>query len=137
MCPSPSVHRNYTSFCHNLKSCTSCTSTTSSCVWCGKTCAWKECPAPKLSWPQPSALLNDGSSSPPKSGKTSVKALTSVEQCEESNQQTPLGEKCSQLHTCHSCSAQEGCMWEIDKSSQCKEAKKSTKSKGNLTEEPG
>ena len=43
-------------------------------------------------------------------------------------------EWCDKLHTCHSCTANEGCVWEIEKISKCREEKrKSTSSTGNLT----
>ena len=150
---------NNSRVCQEIKSCGSCVSTTLGCVWCAgaNVCRWRHCGAGggggadvdansiELDQQRPKAgeeaeARSDLVSRPPKSPLVAPasRQLTTLEQCQDSGMLTSTRETCGTLHTCHSCAARDGCRWEVDKLSRCREAKrKGGGGEANLTDEPG
>ncbi len=58
------------------------------------------------------------------SSKLVVKELRTLDQCTESGQRSTPSEWCKSLHTCHSCAVHQGCRWERDKISRCREVRR-------------
>ena len=65
-----------------------------------------------------------------------------LEECEKAGLESGPREWCEELHTCHSCTAHQGCRWESEKNGKCKQSNKSAAQSGpsaggSINEEPG
>ena len=65
-----------------------------------------------------------------------------LEECEKAGLESGPREWCEELHTCHSCTAHQGCRWESEKVGKCRQSAKSAaqvapSAGGNVDEEPG
>ena len=48
-----------------------------------------------------------------------------LEECEKAGLESGPKEWCEELHTCHSCTAHQGCRWESEKVGKCRQSTKS------------
>jgi hypothetical protein len=149
-CLKSNSERNGTSVCTSLTSCSSCVSTSFDCVWCSEEarCSWRDCTtgaagnslAPGFVFGRPNAPPK-GAGSVAEGGGVPGKAksyYTRHEECLEAGLESGPKEWCEELHTCHSCTAHQGCRWESEKIARCRqETKKKSTAAGNLTEDPG
>ena len=65
-----------------------------------------------------------------------------LEECEKAGLESGPREWCEELHTCHSCTAHQGCRWESEKVGKCRQSAKSAaqvapSAGGSVDEEPG
>jgi len=129
--------------CNEITACTSCVSTSMGCVWCpgDGSCEWGSCSntyleaygssrgsgsrrihSSSLSF-SVSSLGLSSSLLGPSSSSDEPQTLTALEQCKEEGQRAVPSDWCRRLHTCHSCSAHDGCSWRTDgKVAKCREA---------------
>ncbi|XP_045475580.1 attractin-like protein 1 isoform X2 [Harmonia axyridis] len=70
--------------CNRFEDCSSCTQTTSDCIWCGNTCSYKEC-----------------------RNTSNTKALTAARSIEDCPSENDL--QCHRLHTCSACNTRPEC----------------------------
>ena len=146
-----------TNFCKSLKSCVSCVSTTSQCVWCENECKFQQCSEDRTRISIDNeksevyiknvrggrnnyvenatkvieiASEGGGYASVPTKFTTAVpKGVTSLPQClKASASVNSKAEVCSGLHTCHACSVHGDCRWEMQKTSKCQGIVASSKS---------
>ena len=65
-----------------------------------------------------------------------------LEECEKAGLESGPREWCEELHTCHSCTAHQGCRWESEKIGKCRQSTNSAaqiapSAGGSIDEEPG